>query len=84
MGAFNNGDACTAIGKNAGKSAAPWEARAVEVAAARMPKSRGGQLLESVWEKDQYMSHLSKDALERMQRFFAFLRHSVAGKMPGA
>ena len=61
-----------AIGKNAGKSAAPWEARAVEVAAARMPKSRGGQLLESVWEKDQYMSHLSKDALERMQRFFAF------------
>ncbi|QNP50097.1 cyclic nucleotide-binding domain-containing protein [Diaphorobacter aerolatus] len=60
------------MGKSAGKSAAPWEARAVEVVAQRVPKSRGGKLLESVWEKDQYMSHLSKDALERMQRFFAF------------
>ena len=60
------------MGKSASKAAAPWEARAVEVVATRLTKSRGGKLLESVWEKDQYMSHLNKDALERMQRFFAF------------
>lgn len=61
-----------AIGRNAGKTAAPWEARAVEVVATRLPKSRGTKLLESVWEKDQYMSHLSREAIGRMQRFFAF------------
>ena len=64
------------MGKSASKAAAPWVARAVEVVATRLPKSRGGKLLESVWEKDQYMSHLNKDALERMQRFFAFAQVS--------
>lgn len=55
-----------------GKSAVPWEARAVEVAAMRLPKSRGGKLLQSVWSQDPYMSHLAQGSIERMQRFFAF------------
>ncbi|MDR2333290.1 MAG: cyclic nucleotide-binding domain-containing protein [Burkholderiaceae bacterium] len=55
-----------------GQSAVPWEARAVEVAATRLPKSRGTKLLQSVWAQDPYMSHLSSDRVDRMQRFFAF------------
>ena len=50
----------------------PWEARAVEVGAKRLPKSRGGKLLEALWAKDKYMSHLDKDAVERLERFFQF------------
>ena len=50
----------------------PWEARATEVGAKRLPKSRGGKLLESLWAKDRYMAQLDKDAVERMERFFQF------------
>lgn len=50
----------------------PWEARAVEVGAKRLPKSRGGKLLQSLWAKDKYMAHLNQDAVERMERFFEF------------
>ncbi len=50
----------------------PWEARAVEVAAKRLPPSRGGKLLQALWSKDKYMAHLDKDAVERMERFFEF------------
>ena len=48
----------------------PWEARAVEVGAKRLPTSRGGKLLQGLWAKDKYMAHLDKDAVERMERFF--------------
>jgi len=50
----------------------PWEARATEIGAKRLPKSRGGKLLEALWSKDKYMSHLDQDAVERMERFFQF------------
>ncbi|MHA7601009.1 cyclic nucleotide-binding domain-containing protein [Alicycliphilus sp. T452] len=50
----------------------PWEARAVEVGAKRLPKSRGGKLLQSLWSKDKYMAHLDQGAVERMGRFFEF------------
>ena len=50
----------------------PWEARAVEVGAKRLPKSRGGKLLQSLWSKDKYMAHLDQSAVERMERFFEF------------
>jgi len=50
----------------------PWEARAVEVGARRLPRSRGGKLLQSLWAKDKYMAHLDQDAVERMERFFEF------------
>ena len=50
----------------------PWEARAVEVGAKRLPKSRGGKLLQSLWSKDKYMAHLDQSAVERMERFFQF------------
>ena len=59
-------------GRSVNKEAVPWEARAVEVAASRLTKTRGTKLLETVWEQDQYMSHLNSRAIERMQRFFAF------------
>ena len=50
----------------------PWEARAVEVGATRLPKSRGGRLLQSLWARDPSMAHLDQDAVERMERFFDF------------
>lgn len=50
----------------------PWDARAVEVGAKRLPKNRGGKLLQSLWSKDRYMTHLDKNAVERMERFFDF------------
>ncbi len=50
----------------------PWEARAAEIGAKRLPKSRGGKLLESLWAKDRYMAHLDPDAVERLERFFQF------------
>lgn len=50
----------------------PWEARAVEVAAKRLPASRGGKLLQALWAKDKYMAHLDNDAVKRMEQFFEF------------
>jgi len=49
-----------------------WEERAVEAGATRLPKSRGGKLLQSLWARDRYMAHLDGDAVERMERFFTF------------
>lgn len=50
----------------------PWEARAVEVGAKRLPASRGGKLLQALWAKDKYMAHLDNDAVKRMEQFFEF------------
>ena len=50
----------------------PWEARAVEVGAKRLPRNRGGKLLQSLWAKDKYMAHLDQGAVVRMERFFQF------------
>ena len=50
----------------------PWEARAVEVGAKRMPSTRGGKLLQSLWAQDKYMALLDTNAVARMERFFEF------------
>ncbi len=50
----------------------PWEARAVEVGAKRLPATRGGKLLQSLWAKDRYMALLDSDGVARMERFFEF------------
>jgi CRP/FNR family cyclic AMP-dependent transcriptional regulator len=51
---------------------APWEARAVEVGAKKLSASRGTKLLQSLWAKDRFMSHLDKDAIQRMERYLDF------------
>ena len=50
----------------------PWEARAVEVGAKRLPASKGGKLLQALWSKDKYMAHLDQDAVRRMENYFEF------------
>lgn len=50
----------------------PWEARANEVGARRLPAARGVQLLQGVWAKDKYMSRLDADAVQRLEKFFDF------------
>ena len=50
----------------------PWDVRAVEVDAERLPASRSGKLLQVLWAKDNYMAQLDKNAVERMERFFEF------------
>jgi hypothetical protein len=50
----------------------PWEARAVEVGANRLNPARGIKLLQALWAKDKYMSHLDKNAIARMERFLDF------------
>jgi CRP-like cAMP-binding protein len=50
----------------------PWEARAVEIDAKRINATRGTKLLQSLWSKDKYMSHLDAEAIQSMERFFDF------------
>lgn len=50
----------------------PWEARAVEVGAKRLNPSVGIKLLQDLWTKDRYTSHLDLAAIQRMGRFFDF------------
>ena len=50
----------------------PWEARAVEIDAKRVSAARGTKLLQSLWAKDKYMSHLDAEAIQSMERFFDF------------
>ena len=50
----------------------PWEARAVEIDAKRMTATRGTKLLQGLWAKDKYMSHLNSEAIQAMERYFDF------------
>ena len=50
----------------------PWEARAVEVGAKRLPGDRGIKLLQALWAKDKYMSRLDAQAVHRLGSFFEF------------
>jgi CRP/FNR family cyclic AMP-dependent transcriptional regulator len=50
----------------------PWDARAVEVGARRLPPAQGGRLLRGLWSKDRFMSRLSPDAMARLERFFEY------------
>jgi CRP-like cAMP-binding protein len=51
----------------------PWEARANEIGARRLPAARGSKLLKLLWRKDKYMARLASDAAAgRLERFFDF------------
>lgn len=50
----------------------PWDARAVEVGARRLPQAQGARQLQALWGKDKFMSRLSPEALDRLQRFFDY------------
>jgi CRP/FNR family cyclic AMP-dependent transcriptional regulator len=50
----------------------PWEARAVDVGAARMKPGRGTQLLQNLWSKDKFMHHLDNEAITRLERYFDY------------
>ena len=50
----------------------PWEARAAEIDARRLTAARGTKLLQGLWAKDKYMSHLDADAIQRLERYFDF------------
>jgi CRP-like cAMP-binding protein len=50
----------------------PWEARAVEIDAKRVSASRGTKMLQSLWAKDKYLSHLDAKAIQSLERYFDF------------
>ena len=50
----------------------PWDARAIEVGAKRLPAARGIKLLQGLWAKDKYMSRLPPEAVQRLEKFFDF------------
>jgi len=50
----------------------PWDARAVEIDAKRLPTKRGIKLLQGLWSKDRYMNHLDSEAIQSMERYFDF------------
>ncbi len=49
-----------------------WEARAVEVGASRLKPARGVKLLQTLWAKDKYMSHLDTEAVARLEHYMEF------------
>jgi CRP/FNR family transcriptional regulator, cyclic AMP receptor protein len=56
-----------------GRMLVPWEARANEVGARRVPAARGSQLLRLLWRKDKDMGRLAADSsAHRLERFFDF------------
>lgn len=50
----------------------PWDARANEVGAKRVPAARGITVLQALWAKDKYMSRLDPLSVKRLERFFDF------------
>jgi CRP-like cAMP-binding protein len=50
----------------------PWEARAAEVGAKRMPAARGVKLMQALWARDKSMSRLDAGAVQRLESFFDF------------
>src|SRR5256885_15515525 len=45
----------------------PWEARAIEVGATRLPRGGGGQL-EQLWSRDRYLGQLDAASLQQIGR----------------
>ncbi|WP_298931078.1 cyclic nucleotide-binding domain-containing protein [uncultured Ramlibacter sp.] len=50
----------------------PWEARANEIGAKRVPAARGVKQLQQLWAKDKYMSRLDPAAIQRLEKFVDF------------
>lgn len=58
--------------ENGGVSLVPWEARAVEIGAKRMPAGRGSNLLQELCAKNKHMIQLPPELMVRMDSFFDF------------
>jgi CRP-like cAMP-binding protein len=52
----------------------PWSARSAEIGARKIDPKHAVQLMQGLWEKDKFMSHLGPNAVDRMQPFFDFSR----------
>lgn len=50
----------------------PWEARANEVGAKRLRAERGSKLLQTLWDKDNYMARLGPEAMQHLKKYFEF------------
>ena len=50
----------------------PWEARAIEVGAKRLPTGSSVRTLQALWAKDKNMEQLDPASIQRMERFFQF------------
>jgi CRP-like cAMP-binding protein len=50
----------------------PWEARANEIGARRLPPGRGLDLLQALWARDRFMSRLAPAALQLLEKYFDF------------
>jgi CRP/FNR family cyclic AMP-dependent transcriptional regulator len=50
----------------------PWEARANEIGARRLPGARGLEQLQALWAKDRSMSRLAPAAVQMLEKFFDF------------
>jgi hypothetical protein len=49
----------------------PWEARAIEVSATRLPRGSGAQL-EQLWSRDRYLGQLDAASLQRLSDYFIY------------
>ena len=50
----------------------PWESRAAEVGAVALNGGRGIEMMQALWAKDKFMSHLDEHAILALQPFFDF------------
>ncbi len=64
--------ATTFLGGGEAGMLVPWEARAVEVGATRLPAERGTRQLQALWAKDKLMSRLDLDAVSRMEPYIDY------------
>ena len=51
----------------------PWDARALEIGAKRIPSAQGVATLRALWSRDKNMEQLDPLSIERMERFFQFV-----------
>lgn len=49
----------------------PWEARAIEVGATRLPRGSVTQL-EQLWSRDRYLGQLDAASLQRLSEYFIY------------
>ena len=54
-------------------SLVPWEARAQEIGAKRIPSGPAVAVLRTLWSRDKNMEQLDPLSIERMERFFQFV-----------
>ncbi|WP_280191478.1 cyclic nucleotide-binding domain-containing protein [Delftia sp. PS-11] len=50
----------------------PWEARAIEVGATRLPQRDAGPQLAKLWERDRYLGQLESASLRQLGEYFYF------------